>query len=140
MRKAAAILAVVMVWLCGCTRNDGDIGPLFGTWQLTEREVTGEEVSAPLPPVKGLFWSFQSSVIEMKHVYGTSRYESVYGNWDLQGKTLTLDFPDPAQPMLEEFLLPRRCEVEVTELDGKNLHVEYRMEGGGEVKYKFRKR
>lgn len=92
MRKAAAILAVVMVWLCGCTRNDGDIGPLFGTWQLTEREVTGEEVSAPLPPVKELFWSFQSSVIEMKHVYGTSRYESIYGNWDLQGKTLRLIF------------------------------------------------
>lgn len=140
MREVVAILLVAMAWFCGCTRNDGDIGPLFGTWQMTERSVEGVEVSEPLPPVEELFWSFQSSVIEMKHVYSTSRYESVYGNWEMGGKSLTLDFPDPKQPMLDEFLLPRQCVVELEMLDGKNVLVTWSPEGGGEVRYKFRKR
>lgn len=135
-----AILAITVAVLSGCTRNDGDIGPLFGLWQMSGREVKGVDATEPLPPVEELFWAFQSSVIEMKHVYGTSRYESIYGKWNLQGETLTLDFPDTDQPILEEFLLPRQCELEVLELDGRSLRVVWRPESGGEVIYKFIKR
>ena len=140
MIKGIAIYVVALMLLCSCTHNDGDIGPLFGTWQLTEREVNMVDVEESLPAVDELFWSFQSSVVRMTHVYSTSRQESVYGNWELRGDVMTLEFPDSEQPMLEEFLLPRWCEVEVIELTGKNLTVVWHSDDGGEVKYKFKKR
>ncbi len=143
MKKLASILAITLTLLCCCTRNDGDIGPLFGFWQMEEREVEGidlSELQEPLPPEQELFWVFQSSVIEMKHVISTSRYVSIYGNWELDGKEMRLDFPDSQQPVLEEFLLPRHCTVEVLALDGKTLEIAWRPESGGKVRYKFRKR
>ena len=59
MNKNLALMACLGTWiLSACTHNDGDIGDLYGRWQLTEMRVA-DSIATP----NDLFFSFQSSVI-----------------------------------------------------------------------------
>ena len=51
-------LVVMLLYTASCTHNDGDIGDLYGRWQLTEMHV-GDSVARP----NDIFFSFQSSVV-----------------------------------------------------------------------------
>ena len=53
-----ALLAVLACLPTACTHNDGNIGDLYGRWQLTEMQVA-DSTATP----DDLFFSFQSTVI-----------------------------------------------------------------------------
>ncbi len=54
------LLASVFILMTGCTHNDGDIGPWFGTWQL-------ENVMIDDKPEEDyhhdIFWQFQKHCV-----------------------------------------------------------------------------
>ena len=86
------LLLSACVALSGCTRNNGDIGRWFGTWQLEEITVDGE-VDADYG--RNIFWKFQNDIICMVKVDssdGMNRYEQVWGTWEERDNNLFLDF------------------------------------------------
>ena len=50
------LVLAVYVMSAGCTRNNGDIGDWFGTWQMTEISVNGVAVGNY---EKNIFWQFR---------------------------------------------------------------------------------
>ncbi|MDE6525025.1 MAG: lipocalin-like domain-containing protein, partial [Paramuribaculum sp.] len=65
MRYLSVILSVVALTMlsAGCTRNNGDIGPWFGTWQVTRIDVDG----VPADCYRGnVVMKFQSHVMESR--------------------------------------------------------------------------
>lgn len=58
-------LVCIVVATAGCTRNNGDIGDLFGTWRMTDMTVDG----SPATGLQGAyFWSFQNDIINFKRI------------------------------------------------------------------------
>ena len=91
--KIVVAIVVIMAAIAGegCTRNNGDIGPWFGTWGLTE--ATGD-YSVPGAD-RSEFLQFQSGTVCLRVVFNeTTSYDAAFGNWSESGGVLTLDFPD----------------------------------------------
>lgn len=86
------ILLAAMLMVASCTTNNGDIGPWFGTWRVTE--ITTDGV-ADADYRGNMFFKFQSTVFEMLLVYDDHGTENRFGVWNDDGKgTLTVSFPD----------------------------------------------
>lgn len=92
------ILVAAILTLPGCTQNDGDIGPWFGTWRLEQILVDGADDEAYNHDI---IWKFQSDVISMVVVDdATHTAASTWGTWSEADNTLTLNFSysDTANP------------------------------------------
>lgn len=118
--------------LQGCTHNNGDIGPLFGNWKLTEASGLPQG-AAP----KGIFWAFQSSVVQLLRNDGYAESTIVYGNWHLDEENLILDFPDEDYAPLPELALPRQCSLQVEYMSRSRLKLTYTNADGGTQTYVF---
>ena len=69
------LLFAAVLTLQGCTHNDGGPHELYGQWKLMSMEKDGINV----PGYTGnIFWSFQSSTIEMKEVKIHERSKSQF--------------------------------------------------------------
>lgn len=117
----------------GCTHNNGDIGPLFGRWKLIE--ASGLPQSAP----EGIFWAFQSSVIQMQRNGAYGEESTVYGKWQLDRQELRLDFPDEDYAPLPELDLPRQCSLRVEHLSRSEMKLTYTNPDGGRQTYTLKK-
>lgn len=100
-----AFLAILLIILSGCTRNNGDIGKLFGQWKVTSITADGEDVY----DCDGvLYFAFQSSVYCQKLVNEETHWDDcVYAKWKYDGNGIIIDFSDsdytpfPATGMLK---------------------------------------
>lgn len=86
-------LLVVVLVLGSCTRNHGDIGIWFGTWQV-------ESITAGGTPVTiggDYFFQFQSHVFRVSLVRDHEQVVESFGTWEENedGHTMTVSFPDP---------------------------------------------
>ncbi|MCM1505013.1 MAG: lipocalin-like domain-containing protein [Muribaculum sp.] len=73
------IIAITAIFTIGCTHNNGDIGPYFGTWKLLDIEVDG----LPLEEYKeNIFWQFQSDVFCMRGVLPHHDTDVRWGSWE----------------------------------------------------------
>ncbi|MBD5225270.1 MAG: lipocalin family protein [Bacteroidales bacterium] len=86
-------VTMLLAVLTSCTRNNGDIGPWFGTWHLESIMVDGN------PEVEyenNIFWAFQSEVIFLTRVPvdspGMHTVEKRFGTWREADGTLYLKF------------------------------------------------
>lgn len=140
------LITLISVW--SCTRNDGDIGPLFGAWKV-------EEVAADGVPVNlygqddGVIvydWRFQSHLIQIQTVYEHYSYANVMGTWSLSDGILTLEFTGsdvdgegfytPPAPMhIGRGVTP----LEILELKGSHLRLRYTAEDGITYTYRLKK-
>mgnify|MGYP003469577149 CR=1 FL=1 len=86
------ILMLALTALGACTSNNGNIGPWFGLWKVTEIKCDGVAV----PNYDGnVFFMFQSTVFEMRQVNDNYEVGDQYGVWSDDGKgTLVITFPD----------------------------------------------
>lgn len=94
--KYLSFLLPAILFLTGCTRNNGDIGDWFGKWQLLELTVNGEAE----PNVVGgrFFWDFQNNIIRIDCV-SLSGHDVNYcvGTWEQPSdNAMTLDFSHTA--------------------------------------------
>ncbi len=132
-------MAAVVSLLSGCTRNDGNIGKQFGQWQLRRLTVAGVTDT----DTKAVYWSFQSSTIEMKRM-GLSHEaeEQTFGNYTLEGDELTVTFPDrERKPLSGLYLSDPITTLKVVKLTSSELVLRLRGEAGAEtdVVYYFKK-
>ena len=84
------IICTVMILLCSCTRNHGDIGIWFGTWHVEQITAGGTPVN-----VEGdYFFQFQSKVFRVSQVYGHEQLVESFGSWEENDDKMTVFFPD----------------------------------------------
>lgn len=137
--RAALFLAVAAVFsaffiLSGCTRNNGNIGKIFGQWQLQRVETEGME----LPEQPATYWSFQSSTVRVAVLSDMHSFRETYGNFRLEDETLFLDFADERYPEL----IPgvgRQSEWQLLRLTGKELTVRYQYPDQSSMIWYFKK-
>ncbi|MGN0213210.1 MAG: lipocalin family protein [Muribaculaceae bacterium] len=86
------ILFAMMLIVASCTSNNGDIGPWFGIWRVTEITTDG----VPDEDYEGnMFFKFQNTVFEMLLVYDDHSADTRFGTWKDEGNgILTVSFPD----------------------------------------------
>lgn len=91
MRRLFPILLLALSLLTmSCSQNNGHIGPIYGAWSLTEMKADGQPLTIE---GEGTVFSFQSEVIQItlhQNVHGD--YIKIFGNFSLDGTTLTLKF------------------------------------------------
>lgn len=148
MRNLATIFVLFLTVLVvpSCT-NDGDIGDLYGQWQLRQYQ-RGDSVAT----FDEAFMSFQNSVVQMQVSNSDAhRSFSIWGNFQHVGDSLFLDFtvtaivkgemaspPSISDLLLQYFALPvdstNSSRLRILRLDDGKLH----LERGGEV-WQYRK-
>lgn len=135
MLTVAATIAACLL-TAGCTHNDGDIGPMFGTWRLTRVTATGCDAPQVEHP---LFWQFQSSVI--RQVYENVKPEGTvtFGNWRIADNTLFISYQDGYDPASSPLGLPQQSQLQLLRSTGSTLTVSYSPVPEGTVTYHFTK-
>ncbi len=76
----------------GCTRNNGDIGVLFGRWRVESLLADGQPVQLYSDDVLLYTWSFQSSLMFITVVEPYNDYYNIKGTWSRDGDELKLNF------------------------------------------------
>lgn len=77
-----------------CTHNDGNIGPLFGKWQLIEMWENGT-----MTPHDSLYYNFQSSVIKLQLVHRggiENTIENYFGSYVRENDILKFKIMEPS--------------------------------------------
>lgn len=89
--KFILLLFVIPTFLfSGCRINNGDIGPLFGSWLLYSMTVDGQTPDDFSDD--STFWEFQNNIIAITQVDSHFQKHSRFGTWTEDDHTLYLDF------------------------------------------------
>ncbi len=141
------IAAVAIVCLPGCTHNNGDIGPYFGTWKLTGIEIDGK----PDETYSGnIFWQFQSTVFCMRQVNPHHDTDIRWGSWEeTSDNMLALNFThhDDEHPAESNFysplpvtgLAPAVNYLKIDRKSSSHLTLTYLSERGATYRYQLKK-
>lgn len=116
-----ALLAIAA--LCSCTHNNGDIGPLFGQWKITDIATT-DAVTGTVThnATSGAFLSFQNDVVTLSQVYDGQHQSALsYGQWELNGNSLTLYFDISDGVSLPGAMFYPRADFNIETLSGSEL-------------------
>lgn len=124
--KQLTIIFLLLLSLTSCTHNNGDIGPLFGTWKLTSINING----VPDKNYKeNSFMAFQNDAIGVNTPDTNEGYWEI-GKWTMEGKELTITYDNNVFNAPEYLHINKGVNVfSVTELTGKSL-IFSRMLGG----------
>lgn len=138
--KALKILFVVILVAItqGCTRNDGNIGPIWGMWRVTNLEINGE----PKDDYNGtLYFSFQASVFMQKVVNEENHTgNNTYAMWMYQGDDLLINFTeDRYKPHAVSGMIHGENFVKVLMFEGNDMHLEYVNPDGVTYFYKLKR-
>ncbi len=147
-------LAGCFILLAGsCTRNNGDIGEWFGTWQLTSIEVNGVPQEGYQ---RNYFWKFQNNIIGLIRVAtgeATHNRDERYGTWEETDDMLILNFSyhddenadgdataGPYVPF-PELHLPynERIRLAITQRTGSSMTLVYHASGDDTYTYHLKK-
>jgi hypothetical protein len=127
--------------LTACT-NDGDIGDLYGQWQLTAVETSDSVLYAP----SNCFLSFQSQTVQSRIVYPEAHVAAnVTGNYQHVSDSLLMQFylvnddyenltADTLMVRYYRFPSPRNMRFHILNLDNKKLIL-----ARGDALWSFRK-
>lgn len=116
-----ALLAIAA--MCSCTHNNGDIGPLFGQWKITDIATT-DAVTGTVThnATSGAFLSFQNDVVTLTQVYDGQHLSALsYGQWELNGNSLTLYFDISDGVSLPGAMFYPRADFNIETLSGSEL-------------------
>lgn len=139
------LLAAICTLTPGCTRNDGDIGNLFGTWSLRQIIIDGTDA----PDYEGgMSWSFQNDIVWFitvgDHEDSTQRWAK--WAWKTEDEVMLIDFihgsdgegtfsPDPVLHFPDKTTV----ELQVLNFQGKDLTLCYTSPAGARQVYVLRK-
>ena len=92
-----SLTAIILLLNVGCTHMDGDIGDLFGRWNLVSLSADG--VAQPLyndgtaaDDVLLYTWAFQGELVWILTLHPHHSYHTAKGAWTRTDTQLTLDF------------------------------------------------
>ncbi|MDE7153487.1 MAG: lipocalin-like domain-containing protein [Muribaculaceae bacterium] len=145
------LTAIVALTLApSCTHNNGDIGSWFGIWKVTSIKVDGVADSSY---DGNIFWSFQSSVFQMKQVVageGIGRDER-WGTWSEESGDLLLDFTHSSnafpgggigsyQPLPATYLPANQVSrLKILKYPGSEMELSYTSETGKQITYSLKR-
>lgn len=89
------IALLALMGLSGCTHNDGDIGPWFGTWQVEDITGGAADYNLDYPMDRGNYYmQFQGEMCTV--IYISNQHDQLvdYGTWIEDGDQMTISFPD----------------------------------------------
>lgn len=143
------LLVVAMTAISSCTHNNGDIGPWFGIWKLTDLKVNGTTD----PGYEGnVFWSFQTNIFQMKEVItdGTGQWsDERWGSWEESDGDLILSFtyssqstPEPGTGVyhpLSGMYLPtnQAVHLDIVKYPDSKMELAYTTDDGNQITYYF---
>ena len=131
--------SVVIVLLTACTRNDGNIGELYGMWRVATIEV-GDE---PLKDYSGtIYFEFQSNVFCQKQVNELNHNnDDRFASWHYQSTDeIILDFSDYRYiPFATTGMQKGQNLVKIEKCKGKDLEMSYEAPEGTYYRYKLKK-
>ena len=147
-RLSSYIICVAALLFGACTHNNGDIGPLFGTWVLDE--MTIDDTPADLGH-NNTFMQFQGHIVLTKLIdprHSMLRYCA--GTWTREGDVLALDYTNsddnnpagtgtyaaPEWLLLETNAINR---LNILSIDNGHMRLRYIDADGCIVVYNFRK-
>lgn len=134
-----AIILIIATTLCCCTHNNGDIGPIFGKWKLTQILLDQQPAPNYTSPT---FWSFQNSTMGIIRLRDNNEYDEIYSNFQISDNTLTIDFEDQTYTPFPELLLPdRQTQLQITKLTSSEmqLYLPHNPKTNTATTYKFKK-
>lgn len=115
-------LCLCLLLLAACTHAEWDKERLHGQWKLVTIDING----SPDTHYKGdMFWEFQDCVIEMRQRTELNDMWRTFGNFSLDNGKLTLSFPDSWFAPRPQTHLPRHSVLDVVELEGKTMVLDY---------------
>lgn len=85
-------LFTALIFLSSCTRNNGDIGELFGRWRVETVKVDGVEEKLYDDDTLLYTWSFQGSLMFISVINPDNSYYNIMGTWSMADGVLHLDF------------------------------------------------
>lgn len=106
MKKILFFLPFIICLFWGCTHNNGNIGPIFGSWALNEISEDGHPY--PYEEQNHSVFQFQGEIVRVVRLAepGLSK-EMRTGNFSLEGNTLTMKFDkDPTKDDSFMFVTP----------------------------------
>ena len=129
--KRIAIYIIFTGLFISCTQNNGDIGYLFGKWQLREIQTADQSVA-----YDSIFYNFQGGIVELQRIlpyYATAR---AWGYFEHSQNELKLTICDRDVSEMKQFQLPNTLVTfKVQELTNKRMTLQL----GEETIYRFRK-
>ena len=135
MKRIALYIIIFIGLLVSCTQNNGNIGPLFGKWQL--REIQTED---NLTAYDSIFYNFQSNIVQLQHLnpyHGIISFPPLTGFFTHTADELVLDIRNCDTWYIQRyFYLPDTTVVfNIEELSNKKMNL--RLDDG--TVYRFRK-
>lgn len=132
------LMAVVVMVMTACTRNNGDIGELFGTWRVVSIEKGGQELTSD---AGSLYFSFQSSIYCQRYIYDdTYGAESRFASWKYEGDGIVVDFSDERYaPIAITGMQQGQNYVEIERSDGSDMVMSYTTPDGDKYVYTLKK-
>lgn len=149
MKIKMMIVSLLVLITSACVHNNGNIGPLFGTWGLDAMIVDG--VPETHPEDANTFIMFQSNVVKIHLIDSRSTFLGYcYGSWERDGDVLELDFThfdnkhEPgtgvyAAPAWLHFVPKGITTMRILKLKGGNMEWEQTTPEGEHIKYYFHK-
>lgn len=143
-----AYLIIISLLCLGCTHNNGDIGPLFGTWVLDGMTVDGDKQD--IGP-DDTFMQFQGKIVMTKLIdeRHTMLVYSV-GTWERDGDVMELDYThydDNNEPGTGIYRAPTWLLLEtdainslqILSLNNRHMTLQHTTAEGAIATYNFRK-
>lgn len=139
VKTVEILLLIAAVWAVsgGCTHNNGDIGPYFGSWLLTEIKANGV---TDTDYAGNVVWAFQSDVVKMTVVYPWHETSGRFGTWSEHDGYLELDYThssDEMEPGTGDYSFPAglhlpdhgRVRLHIESLAAKDMVLGYSNDG-----------
>ena len=91
LMKTFCLTILLTLLMCGgCTQYNGHLGPIFGSWTLTDISEDGTSIKMTEDDVT---FSFQNKIVQItRHVDPPYTVEYRYGNFTIEGDIVTMKF------------------------------------------------
>lgn len=137
--KISLLLAGIIIALLssGCTRNNGDIGDLFGWWTLDSLRADGSEQALTADDVLIYTFTFQASIVQVQQTLDHAEFHRYKGTWERRDNLLLLNFghSDTAggwyTPPAELHLIRGITPMTIVELTHSKMHLRYTNDDDG---------
>jgi hypothetical protein len=136
------LLVLLLATIASCTRNNGDIGTLFGQWKVTS--ITCDDT--PVAGYSGnIFFSFQSQVFKMNRVFDDIAAEDPrFASWDYatSGNTtndIIINFSDNYDPYPVTGMAHGENRVTIVASSASSMTLAFTAPSGATYRYTLRK-
>ena len=133
MIRFITIIILLAYATSGCTRNDGDIGPWFGTWQVTFITIDG----VPDADYDGtVIMKFQNSILSSMTYNPEHSPTTFNAQWSCRDDVMTILIPDDTSGLAPGLGLPWLPELtlRVLQISGKRAELQWTDPDGGSVR------